>query len=174
MNSALFFAVFAVLALFYTILGFVASKKIKTTSDYFLAGRNLGLFSVTLTLIATQVGGGMLVGTSQNAYLYGIYGILYTVGMAVGFVLLGLGFASKLQSLNVATTAEIFETRYGSKPLKTVASLLSIITMTGILIGQVVGSRTIIDTLQFGIGNELIFYIIGLFRVKQRIMDINF
>ena len=157
MNSALFFAIFAVLALFYTILGFVASKKIKTTSDYFLAGRNLGLFAVTLTLIATQVGGGMLVGTSQNAYLYGIYGILYTVGMAVGFVLLGSGFASKLQSLNVATTAELFETRYGSTGLKTVASLLSIIAMTGILIGQVVGSRTIIETLGFGIGNELIF-----------------
>ncbi|TET34307.1 sodium:solute symporter family protein [Candidatus Dependentiae bacterium] len=157
MNSALFFAVFAVLALFYTILGFLASKKIKTTSDYFLAGRNLGLFSVTLTLIATQVGGGMLVGTSQDAYLYGIYGILYTVGMAVGFVLLGSGLASKLQSLNVATTAELFETRYGSTTLKTVASLLSVITMTGILIGQVVASRTIIEILQFGSGNELIF-----------------
>ena len=158
MNSALFFAVFAVLALFYTILGFLASKKIKNTSDYFLAGRNLGLFAVTLTLIATQVGGGMLVGTSQDAYLYGIYGILYTVGMAVGFVLLGSGLASKLQSLNVATTAELFETRYGSTALKTVASLLSVITMTGILIGQVVASRTIIEILQFGTtGNELIF-----------------
>lgn len=158
MNSALFFAVFSVLALFYTILGFLASKKVKNTSDYFLAGRNLGLFAVTLTLIATQVGGGMLVGTSQDAYLYGIYGILYTVGMAVGFVLLGSGLASKLQSLNVATTAELFETRYGSTTLKTVASLLSVITMTGILIGQVVASRTIIEILQFGTtGNELIF-----------------
>ena len=163
MNSALFFAVFAVLAVFYTILGFIASKKIKTTSDYFLAGRNLGLFSVTLTLIATQVGGGMLVGTSQDAYLYGIYGILYTVGMAVGFVLLGSGIASKLQSLNVATTAEIFETRYGSTPLKTVASLLSIVTMTGILIGQVVASRTIIETIGLGNTNELIFISFWIF-----------
>ena len=157
MNSALFFAVFAALALFYTLLGFIAAKKIKTTSDYFLAGRNLSLFAVTLTLIATQVGSGMLVGTSQYAYLYGLYGLLYTIGMAAGFVILGIGLASKLQSLNVATTAELFETRYGSPTLKIIASLLSVIMMTGILIGQVVGSRLIIETLKLGSGNELIF-----------------
>ncbi len=163
MNSALFFAVFTALALFYTLLGFLASKKIKTTDDYFLAGRNLSLFAVTLTLIATQIGGGMLVGTSQDAYLYGLYGLLYTIGMALGFILLGMGVASKLQSMQVATTAELFEKRYNSPALKTVASLLSVITMTGILIGQVVGSRTIIETLKLGAGNELIVLAFWIF-----------
>lgn len=163
MNSLLFFAVFALLAIFYTILGFWASKKVHTTTDYFLAGRNLGLWPVTMTLIATQLGGGMLLGTSQNAYLYGLYGLLYTMGMAAGFLILGLGLAGKLQALGVSTTAEIFQTCYQSPTLKKIASLLSIITMCGLLIGQIVGSRSIIGSLQLGASTELIFILFWLF-----------
>ncbi len=163
MNSLLFLAVFGVLTLFYTIMGLIAAKNIKTTSDYFLAGRNLGLWPVTMTLIATQLGGGMLLGTSQNAYYYGLYGLLYTLGMAVGFLLLGFGIAGKLQQLQVSTTAQIFQTSYKSPTLKKIASLLSVITMYGILIGQVVGSRSIIQNIEFGINNEFIFLAFWLF-----------
>lgn len=157
MNTLFFFATFTILTLFYAILGFLASKKVKTTDDYFLAGRDLGLFPLSLTLIATQLGGAMLLGTSENAYLYGLYGILYTAGMAMGFLGLSLGVASRLQSLKVATTAEIFETNYNSTLLKKIASFLSVLTLCGILIGQVVGSRSIIETLGMQTGNELLF-----------------
>ncbi len=163
MNTLLFFAVFAALAIFYTILGFLASTKVGNTADYFLAGRDLGLFPITMTLIATQIGGGMLIGTSENAYLYGLYGLLYTVGMTIGFALLAAGFASRLQALQVSTTAEIFEYTYQSLFLKQIASFLSIITMSGLLIGQVVASRTIIGSLDLGVGTEIIFIAFWLF-----------
>jgi len=155
MNFVLFFTIFFSMIIFYFILGIIASKKIKTTADYFLAGRNLGLWPVTLTLVATQIGGGMLLGTSQDSYQFGIYGITYTIGMSLGFLLLGLGFASKLRSLNVSTTAELFETKYKSPALKKVASLLSIATMFGIVVAQIVASRSVI--LGLGINSELLF-----------------
>ncbi|MCK5632389.1 sodium:solute symporter family protein [bacterium] len=154
MNSLLFISMFSILGIIYFFLGIYASKSIKTTADYFLAGRNLGFIPVTLTLIATQLGGGMLLGTSAEAYNVGYYGLLYTIGMSMGFILLGLGFAAKLQSLNVATTAELFETRYSSPSLKKVASFLSIITLCGILIGQIVAARSLM--LGLGINSELI------------------
>jgi SSS family solute:Na+ symporter len=156
-NIVLFIAIFTVLILFYTLLGFLASKNVTTVDDYFLANRNLGLWPVTFTLIATQLGGGMLLGTTENAYLYGLYGILYTVGMVLGFLLLSAGIASKLQSLNVATTAEIFETKYQSTTLKQIASFLSILTLCGLLVGQIVGSRSIIESIDIGASSELIF-----------------
>ncbi|MFC1841897.1 sodium:solute symporter [Candidatus Dependentiae bacterium] len=155
MNYLLFFTVFFSLIGFYFLLALYVSRKIKTTTDYFLAGRNLGFFYVTLTLVATQIGGGMLLGTSQEAYNVGLYGIMYTIGMSFGFLLLGLGFASKLQSLNVSTTAALFETKYNSPFLKKIASLLSIATMFGILVGQVVASRALLEGI--GVTNELIF-----------------
>ena len=153
----LFIAVLFILTTFYTILGFIASKKVQSSADYFLAGRDLGLFPVTATLIATQIGGAMLLGTSENAYLYGLYGLLYTIGMIGGFIALGCGIASRLQSLQVATTAAIFEKKYRSITLKKIASLLSILTLCGILIGQIVGSRSIIENIKISTGNELIF-----------------
>lgn len=157
MDALLFLLIFSGLGIFYFILGLFASKETKTTSDYFLAGRDLGLWPVTFTLIATQLGGGMLMGTAADAYQSGYWGLLYTVGMSIGFLLLGLGFAARLQSLNVATTAELFQTRYNSTALKKVASLLSVATMFGITLGQIVASRALLNGLE--INNEYIFFI---------------
>jgi len=154
-NYLLFLSIFFALSIFYFILGYIASKKMEKTSDYFLAGRKLGLVPVTFTLIATQLGGGMLLGTSQEAYSIGLYGIMYTVGMSLGFLILGLGFASRLQSFGVSTTAELFETKYKSPNLKKIASLLSVVAMFGLLIGQIIGSRFLIEGL--GIHNEFVF-----------------
>lgn len=155
MNVPLFLTVFSALTVFYFFIGLHASKNIETNTDFFLASRDLGLFPVMFTLIATQLGGGMLLGTAQEAYNIGIFGVLYTLGMSLGFLALGLGFAAKLRSLNVATTAELFETKYHSNTLKKVASLLSIATMCGILIAQVIASRALLSGLN--INNEYIF-----------------
>lgn len=138
MNTVFFTTLLIGSSIFYFLVALFASRKTKTTTDYFLADRNLGLWTVTFTLIATQLGGGMLLGTSQEAYSIGIFGILYTLGMCLGFLILAFGLAGRLQSLNVATTAQLFETKYQSPALKKIASILSIITLFGIFVGQIV------------------------------------
>ena len=149
MTSLLFFTVLAAFSAICFTIGFLSSRNIHSVTDYFLAGRNLGTFPVMFTLIATQLGGGMLLGTAQEAYISGIYGILYTVGIMGGFLLLAAGVAARLQTFNVGTTAELFETQYNSPGLRKFAALLSIITMSGILIGQVVGAKALLSSLGF-------------------------
>lgn len=168
MNIPLFLTVFAALTIFYFFIGLYAAKNIKTNTDFFLASRDLGLFPVMFTLIATQLGGGMLLGTSQESYSIGLWGVLYTIGMSLGFLILGLGFAAKLRSLNVATTAELFQTKYNSPTLKKVASLLSIATMCGILIAQIIASRSLLNGL--GITNEVIFLSFWAFVILYTMM----
>lgn len=163
MNVTLFFIVFSALVIVYTIIGLYASRNISSTTDYFLAGRNLGLWPLIFTLLATQIGGGMLLGTTQEAYTMGLYGFVYTLGMSTGFLLLGFGFAQKLQSLQVSTTAQLFETRYKSIFLKKIASLISVATMSGILIGQIVGSKKLL--LSLGLDNEFIFILFWFFTI---------
>lgn len=150
MDFTLFFAVFSVLGVIYFAVGVSASKDVHTKDDYFLAGRQYGIWSITLTLIATQVGAGMLVGASSEAYQYGYYGILYNAGMCLGFLLLGLGAASKLRGFNISTTAELFEKMYGSRPLRQIASALSIITLGGIFASQILASRKMIGSFYEG------------------------
>lgn len=155
MNIPLFLTIFITTTIIYLLVGLYASKNIKNTSDYFLAGRKLNFFQVTSTLIATQIGGGMLLGTSQKAYEIGLYGILYTLGMSIGFIILSMGFASRLQAVGVETTAQLFETKYKNNTLRQLASILSIGTLLGIFIGQIVASKTVLNGI--GLNNEFLF-----------------
>lgn len=168
MDLLIFSTIFLGLALVYFFIGLWASKNIKTTSDYFLAGRKLGFVSVTATLIATQLGGGMMIGTSQRAYEIGMLGILYTVGIAIGFILLGLGFASKLQSLNISTVSEVFKKHYKSDRVSKFASILSIASLCGLLIGQIVASKTLIHSL--GITSEIPFLVFWVLIIGYTVM----
>lgn len=152
MNTLLFLLVFAALGALYFILGIRASRNVKTDTDYFVADRQLGIWQITSNLIATQLGGGMLLGTAATAYVSGYYGLLYTLGMALGFLILSCGIASRLQQFKVTTTAELFETQYKSTFLRKIASFLSIITLFGILIAQVVGFRSLMASIGFGSG----------------------
>jgi solute:Na+ symporter, SSS family len=160
-NIPVFLAMFSVLGIIYLILGIAASTKIKNVTDYFLASRDLGLQALTFTLVATQIGGGMLLGTADASYKVGYYGIFYTLGMSIGFIILGFGLASKLRSFNVATTAELFEVKYKSAPLRKIASLASALCMIGLLVGQIVASHNLFNAL--GIGSDLILFIFWIF-----------
>ncbi len=168
MSIFIFVITLIALMVLYGFITYIAAKKITTITDYFLAGRNLGLAAVTFTLIATQLGGGMLLGTAQQAYTVGFYGLFYTIGMSIGFLLLGCGIAGRLRELNVATTAEIFQTKYNSITLKKIASILSIITLCGLLIGQVIASKTLLAGL--GIANEFIFLALWLFIIVHTVI----
>ena len=168
MDTTFFLYIFGALSFLYLYLGYRASKGIKNRQDYFLAGRNLGYWGVTFTLVATQLGGGVIIGTSDHAYSVGIYGILYTVGICLGFGLLACGFASKLRSFEVSTTAELFEKKYGSPSLRKIASVISVVSMTGLLIGQVVASRRFMVGL--GVGNEAIVLAFWAFVILYTVM----
>ncbi|MGB8366973.1 MAG: sodium:solute symporter family protein [Candidatus Babeliales bacterium] len=157
MDIILFLSLFTLFTFIYLTIGWIASQHITTMNDYFLANRSLGVTKVTFTLIATQLGGALLLGTSQEAYEKGLYGILLTIGMVLGFLLLGCGLAPRLRSLNVVTTAELFETKYHSSTLKKIASTLSITTMSGLLISQIVGSKLLLNNIAFM--NEFLFII---------------
>jgi len=148
MNTFLFFSVFAILGLFYLVFGYKAAQKLQNLDDYFLADRNLGILSLSIALIAVHFGGGVIVGTSNQSFYIGLYSLAYIVGISVGFILLAAGIASRMQALGVTTIAEVFVTRYRSQVLKIACSLFSIISLTGILLAQMVGTRNIMHALQ--------------------------
>lgn len=141
MSTTLFLILLFSLTTIYFIIGLITSRKVTTVADYFLANRQVGILPLTFTLVATQLGSGLLLGTAARAYNIGLWGILYTLGISLGFLILGFGFAAQLQALNISTTAEIFELRYHSYKLKLFASFVSIISLWGILIAQIIASH---------------------------------
>lgn len=142
----------SIIFLLLTILAYLAtaswaSRGVANKESYLLGNRQFGIFSITTTLIATQVGAGMIFGTAMLAYNDGILGISYVLGMVLGLVALGLGVGARFRSLEISTAAELFESKYNSVILRKIASVVSILTMGGILAAQIVASRQLFISL---------------------------
>lgn len=160
MNIFLFSGILSIFITIYGTISYIISRSIKNTQDFFSTQRTLGVLPITLTLIATQLGGGMLLGSAQEAYANGLCGIFYASSIILGFLILGLGVAGRLQALRVTTTAQLFESVYHAPHLKKVASFLSILTLSGLFMSQMVGSRSLLCSLQ--ITSPLVFVLFWL------------
>lgn len=147
MENFMSVAFLVVTTLAYMAVAAWASRGVASKDSYLLGDRQFRVPSITMTLIATQLGAGMLFGTAAESYAFGLRGIAYVLGMAIGLMLLGFGVASRLRALNISTTAELFETKYRSKNLRKFAAIISILTMGGILAAQIVASRQLFATL---------------------------
>lgn len=112
-------------------------RKIKDDTDYLLAGRNMGAWLIAIMLLATNFGGAFVLGTSQDAYSVGFAAISFAIGIFVGLCFLALFVAKRVRAGSFVTVPEFLEHRFGSRPVRLLASTLSIIALTGILAGQV-------------------------------------
>ena len=141
MYTPLFFGMIGFVAFASLWLGIRAKSETKTTEDYFLGGRKLGFFSLAFTLLATQLGGGTLVGAAEEAFHKGWYVLFYPLGTCLGLAILSMGFGSKLREMKLSTIPELFERVYNSPRLRQVAAVLSIASLFFILIGMGIATR---------------------------------
>lgn len=149
MNIPLFVSMLFCLQLFYWVVGRRASRNLKDKDDYFLAGKSVRLFPLMMTFLATQVGGGVILGAADEAYQFGWPVLLYPLGASLGLILLGCGIGRKLAGFQVSTVAQIFEVVYGSVILRKIASILSIISLFMILVAQIIASNKFLVSLGF-------------------------
>ena len=157
MNNVVFFILVALILVSSVIIGKKSGAKIKNDTDYFLSGRKLGFFYIFMTILATQLGGGAIIGTAEAAYLYGWKAISYSGGVALGLVFLAFGLGAKFRKMNVSTVPEIFKVKYKSESLRIFSSLLYILSMFVLLVAIGVSARKY--ALSIGFNSEIIFII---------------
>lgn len=155
MNFYLFITLLFALQGLYWFVGRRSSKTMEGQNDYFLAGKKVGFFPLMMTFLATQVGGGVALGSADEAYRFGWPIFLYPAGVALGLIVLGSGIGRRLASFQVSTVAEILEVTYRSSKLKKIASGLSIISLFMILAAQIIASHKFLTSL--GLTNDLLF-----------------
>lgn len=157
MNYILFFVLSGLILGYSLVIGKQSSKGIKDDSDYFLSGRNLSFFKVFMTILATQLGGGAIIGTAEAAYAHGWKALSYSSGIALGLVFLSLGLGAKFRNMHVSTVPEIFKKIYKSDTLRTFASLLYILSMFLLLVAIGVSARKF--ALSIGANSNIAFVI---------------
>ncbi len=109
-------------------ISFYASRYVKTTNDFVLAGRNLPFYMALATVFATWLGSDSILGASSYMAQGGFLEVIADpFGAGLCLIIIGLFFARKLYSLNHLTIGDYFEQRYN----KTIGTILSLaITLT--------------------------------------------
>ena len=94
-------------------LGFYKSKKIKTQSDFAVAGRTLTPWVLVGTMLATWLGTGSILGHAAKTYETGMAALMLPLGGILGIVVL-TQIAGKVRSYEKFTVPEILGDRFGA------------------------------------------------------------
>lgn len=98
------------------VIGFWASRKVRGTKDYIVAGGQFGWWLSIGTIFATWFGAETCMGSSGAAFNKGMLGVIADpFGAGLCLVISGFFFAKFFRSLNIETIVDYFEMRYGKR-----------------------------------------------------------
>ena len=102
----------------FLLIGWLAARKKpdQTAADFIIAGRGLPLWLATLTMTATWVDGGYLLGTAEGVYRSSLAsGLQGGVCFGISLILGGIVFARRMRALGFHTLIDPFEARFGPR-----------------------------------------------------------
>ncbi len=106
-----------ILAYFLLVTGisFLTSKiSSRSSADFLLAGRNLGLLTCTVIIAGEWLGGNSTIGVSEQAFTTGsLQPVLYNFATAVGMIVTGFTVAYHYRARSVHTVSEMLEHLFG-------------------------------------------------------------
>lgn len=131
-------------------IGIYASRRVKTSRDYVVAGRHLPFMMAMATVFATWFGSESFMGAGSRMAEGGFISVIEDpFGAGLCLILIGFFFAKKLYARNNLTIGDYFHERY-NKTVATLLSLAIILTYFGWVAAQFVALGIIINML-FGI-----------------------
>lgn len=133
-----YFLAFALVAylLLNVAVGLYASRRVKNSSDYLVAGHRLPLYMVVTTTFATWFGSETVLGTSSTFITDGLGGIVADpFGAAMCLILVGLFFAVPLYRLKLLTIGDFYRQRYG-RDIEVITSLVIALSYLGWVAAQ--------------------------------------
>ncbi len=127
------------------LVGFWASRRVKTSGDFMLAGRSLPLMLSSTAMFATWFGSETVFGASSQFLEGGLYNVIEDpFGASLCLFLFGMFFARKLYNMNLLTLGDFFKVKYG-KSTELVASVFLAPPYIGYIAAQLVAMGLILN-----------------------------
>ena len=126
-------------------ISILSGRKVKDARS-FATGGKAGSWMVCGAILGTLVGGQSTIGTAQLAFSFGLSAWWFTLGAALGALLLGLVFARPIRNSGCITLMEIVRQQYGRKA-ETVGSLLFLVGIFISITSQLLSSSALIGSL---------------------------
>ncbi len=156
------------------IIGFVSSKR-QSGKDFMIADRNLGLFAFVSTIVASIIGGTILVVYTAYIFEFGIGALFGFVGLAIGLVLFAY-WGKKLRELarkeNFYTIADFLHYKFG-RGIGSLVAIIVLVSVVLILLKQFVAGAQILSAISnfsyefalvLSLGVVFVYLVMGGFR----------
>ena len=126
-------------------IGFWASRRVKNSGDFMLAGRSLPIVLSSAALFATWFGSETVFGASAQFLEGGLYAVIEDpFGASFCLLIFGLFYARKLYGMNLLTLGDFFKVRY-NKVTELTASLFLALPYLGYIAAQLVAMGLILN-----------------------------
>ncbi|QMW66783.1 cation acetate symporter [Mumia sp. ZJ1417] len=151
---------------------FWASRNTKTAADYYAGGRSFSGFQNGLAIGGDYMSAASFLGISGAIALSGYDGFLYSIGFLVAWLVALLLIAELLRNSGRFTMADQLAYRMRQRPVRTAASVSTVVVSIFYLLAQMVGAGALVslllgvegDTLKnltiVGVGILMIFYVV--------------
>lgn len=136
-------------------VGFHFTKRVKTSGDFFVAGRTLGPVVLMATVCASIIGGSALIGRGGYAYNGGMVAIAIALPYMVGMFIFSF-FTGRISDIgrkyNITSIPELLEYRFG-KAAKLLAGTMIAYSMAATVGSQISATATVFSVIggKFGI-----------------------
>jgi len=107
-------------------IGWIASRREKNTEDYFLGGRRIPWWAVTLSILATEVSAVTFIGAPGDSYRGNYAYLQFAFGSLLGRVLIAFLFLPAFYKGKVTSIYEFLGQRFGNHSRLTAASFFFI------------------------------------------------
>jgi len=131
-------------------IGLYAATKVKSSTDYVVAGRHLPLPFIIATVFATWFGSETVLGIPAKFLNEGLKGVIADpFGSSMCLVLVGLFFARPLYRLGLLTIGDYYRGRY-NRVIEVVASVCIVISYLGWVSAQITALGLVFSVLTNG------------------------
>ncbi|RZU48128.1 Na+/proline symporter [Fluviicoccus keumensis] len=153
-------------------IGLWASLRVKNTSDFAVAGRQLPFYMVTATVFATWFGSETVLGIPATFLKENLHGVVADpFGSSLCLILVGIFFAAPLYRMKLLTIGDFYKRRYGRgvEVLTTIAIVLSYLGWVGAQISALglvfnivsLGSISVVTGMWIGSATILVYTFFG-------------
>src|SRR5580658_3560260 len=129
-------------------LGLLISRRVKTSSDFLVAGRSFGAGMLFTTFLAANIGAGSTVNATGLGYRYGLSAWWWVGSAGIGGFFLAQFVGPRIWTIakehNLSTLGDYLEFRY-NKSVKAVIALLLWIGTLALLAAQLIAISTILN-----------------------------
>jgi cation/acetate symporter len=124
-----------------------ASRQTKTATDFYAGGRSFSGFQNGMAIGGDYMSAASFLGIAGLIALYGYDGFLYSIGFLVAWLVALLLVAEFLRNSGRYTMADVLAFRMRQRPVRTAASVSTIVVSIFYLIAQMVGAGALVALL---------------------------